>query len=101
MSNPAFNSSNGGLSWMRFAQTETLQIRENEPLAPLTTLHVGGPARWLVETHSDSDVVEAFKYAAERNLEVFVLGGGSNILVSDHGFNGLVIRISNKGIVGR
>ena len=76
-----------------------LQIRENKPLAPLTTLGVGGAARIFAEVSSDDEVIEAFEYAATRDLPVFVLGGGSNILVSDQGFDGLVIRISNKGIL--
>lgn len=75
-----------------------LQIQENVPLAPLTTLKVGGPARFFLEARSENDVVEAFNLAGENNWPVFVLGGGSNILVSDRGFDGLVIRVALTGI---
>jgi UDP-N-acetylmuramate dehydrogenase len=67
-------------------------IRENVPLAPYTTLGVGGPARWFVEAWTEDDVVEAVQFARERGLPLFVLGGGSNLLVSDEGFPGLVLR---------
>jgi UDP-N-acetylmuramate dehydrogenase len=76
----------------------SLQIQENVPLAPLTTLKVGGPARFFIEARSEDDVVDAFKIAGERDWPVFVLGGGSNILISDRGFGGLVVRISLAGI---
>lgn len=74
------------------------QIRENIPLAPLTTLGVGGPARYFIQATSEHDVLAAFAYAKEKDLPVFVLGGGSNILVSDQGFDGLVIQIAIKGV---
>jgi UDP-N-acetylmuramate dehydrogenase len=76
----------------------SLEIRENVPLAPLTTLKVGGPARFFVEARSDDDVVEAFELAREKGWPVFVLGGGSNILVADRGFDGLVVRIALAGV---
>lgn len=66
-------------------------------MAPLTTLKVGGPARFFVRAESESQVVDGFAYAAGNDLDVFVLGGGSNILVSDSGLNGLVIQIALKG----
>ena len=75
-----------------------MHIREQVPLAPLTTLGVGGPARYFVEARTESDVREAVEYAESRNLPLFVLGGGSNLLVSDNGFDGLVLKISLRGI---
>lgn len=75
-----------------------LNIRENVPLAPLTTLKIGGPARFLVEAVHEDEIAEAFEFGDSRGLNVFVLGGGSNILVSDEGFNGLVIQIGLTGI---
>jgi UDP-N-acetylmuramate dehydrogenase len=75
-----------------------IEIRENVPLAPLTTLRVGGAARYFAFARSEADVVEAFDLAARDNHEVFVLGGGSNILVSDDGFPGLVIHINLEGV---
>ncbi len=68
------------------------------PLAPLTTLGVGGPARFFVEAAGEDVLIEALNYASARGLEAFILGGGSNILVSDRGFDGLVIRVASKGI---
>ncbi|MFL6466549.1 MAG: UDP-N-acetylmuramate dehydrogenase [Pyrinomonadaceae bacterium] len=76
----------------------SLDILENIPLAPLTTLKVGGPARCFAQARSERDVVDAFEFADSNNLNVFVLGGGSNILVSDEGFDGLVLQIALRGI---
>ena len=73
-------------------------IEENKPLAPLTTLGIGGPARWFVEATSEDDIVEATGWARERDLALFVLGGGSNLLVSDAGFDGLVMRVGLRGV---
>lgn len=80
-------------------RAEPLDIKENVPLAPLTTLKVGGPARFFVAARREEEVQEALRLASLRGLEVFILGGGSNLLVSDAGFNGLVIQIGLKGIV--
>jgi UDP-N-acetylmuramate dehydrogenase len=73
-------------------------LEENKPLAPFTTFGIGGPARWYVEAATEEEIVEAAEWARERGIELFVLGGGSNLLVADAGFNGLVLRISLKGI---
>lgn len=73
----------------------TIRIQENVILAPYTTFRIGGVARFFVETGSEEELVEALKYAKENNLEYFILGGGSNILVSDKGFDGMVIRIKH------
>ena len=73
-------------------------IQEHVPLAPLTTLGIGGPARYLVEARSENEVFEAVDFARSRGLPLFVLGGGSNIVVSDAGFSGLVLKISITGI---
>ncbi|MDM7924281.1 MAG: UDP-N-acetylmuramate dehydrogenase [Pyrinomonadaceae bacterium] len=78
--------------------TNDLAIWENVSLAPLTTLGVGGPARYFVRAETEEMVGLAFCFADERGLPVFVLGGGSNILVSDEGFDGLVLQIAIKGI---
>lgn len=67
-------------------------IQKNIPLAPLTTMKVGGPARYFAEVKSEDEVREALKFARGKNLPVFILGGGSNIVISDEGFPGLVIR---------
>lgn len=75
-----------------------MQIEENKPLAPLTTFGIGGSARWFCEAQSEDDIVEATGWARVRGLPLFVLGGGSNLLVADAGFDGLVMRIALKGI---
>lgn len=75
-----------------------VHIQENVPLAPLTTLKVGGPARYFVQAHSVGEMHEAVDYARTRNLPLFVLGGGSNLLVSDNGWPGLVLKIAITGI---
>jgi UDP-N-acetylmuramate dehydrogenase len=70
-----------------------LQFQESIPLAPYTTLGVGGPARFFCEVHSEAEVEQAAQFARDRNLPLFVLGGGSNLLVSDAGFDGVVMRV--------
>jgi len=72
---------------------------ENKPLAPFTTFGIGGPARWFCETSTEEEIVEATAWARERGLALFVLGGGSNLLVSDAGFDGLVLRVTMRGIL--
>jgi UDP-N-acetylmuramate dehydrogenase len=73
-------------------------VQENIALAPLTTLEVGGPARYFVEAKTAGEVQEAVAYARSRNLPLFVLGGGSNLVVSDAGWPGLVLKVGIHGI---
>jgi UDP-N-acetylmuramate dehydrogenase len=75
-----------------------MQVRENIPLAPWTTFGIGGPARWLVEAIGEEEVAEAACWAQGRAVPLFVLGGGSNVLVADRGFDGLVLRMALKGM---
>ncbi len=75
-----------------------LEIQENIALAARTTLGIGGPARWFVRATGETGIVDACAWARRRNLPLFVLGGGSNLLVSDAGFNGLVLHVANQGI---
>ncbi len=75
-----------------------MTIQENVPLAPLTTLQVGGAARYYAELKREDDVREAAHYAKARELPLFVLGGGSNLVVADSGWPGLVLRIAIGGI---
>ncbi|HVZ89563.1 MAG TPA: UDP-N-acetylmuramate dehydrogenase [Polyangia bacterium] len=72
-------------------------IRDGVPLAPLTTLQLGGPARHLVEATQESDIAEALRWATARALPVAILGGGSNLVIADAGFDGLVLRIATRG----
>jgi len=75
-----------------------MQIQENVALAPLTTLQVGGPARYFVEAQNVEGVREAVEYARSRSLPLFTLGGGSNLVVADAGWPGLVLKIGIMGI---
>jgi UDP-N-acetylmuramate dehydrogenase len=74
-------------------------IEENKPLAPFTTFGIGGPARWFAEATSENEIAEAAAWAGDRGVPLFVLGGGSNLLVSDAGFKGLVVHVALRGIV--
>ncbi|MGD0939186.1 MAG: UDP-N-acetylmuramate dehydrogenase [Terracidiphilus sp.] len=71
---------------------------ENKPLAQFTTLGIGGPARWFVEAASEEEIAEAAAWARERRVPLFVVGGGSNLLVADAGFDGLVLRVGVRAI---
>jgi UDP-N-acetylmuramate dehydrogenase len=75
-----------------------LRIQENIPLAPLTTFQVGGPARYFIEAHTAHEVLEAVAHATARKLPLFVLGGGSNLVVSDAGWPGIVLRVAIAGV---
>ena len=73
-------------------------VLENIPLAPLTTIKIGGPAKYFVDARTTSEVQEAIAFARSRDLPLFVLGGGSNLVVADAGWPGLVLKISIQGI---
>jgi UDP-N-acetylmuramate dehydrogenase len=73
-------------------------IRDGVPLAPLTTLELGGPARHLVDATDDDTIAEALRWAEARHLPTAILGGGSNLVVGDAGFDGLVVRIETRGL---
>ncbi|MSO46289.1 MAG: UDP-N-acetylmuramate dehydrogenase [Acidobacteria bacterium] len=68
------------------------RARRDALLAPLTTFRVGGPADWLVEPRTSDEIIAALKLASKAGVAVTMLGGGSNVLVSDEGVRGLVIR---------
>lgn len=78
-----------------------LSLREQVPLAPLTTLSVGGRARFFVEAQTPDDVREAVAYSTAHTLPVFVLGGGSNLVIADAGWPGLVLQLKISGISQR
>jgi UDP-N-acetylmuramate dehydrogenase len=71
----------------------TLDIQRDVPLAPLTTLELGGPAKHFVRAQSESALIDALRWAANENLRVAILGGGSNLIVPDAGYDGLVIQM--------
>ena len=70
-----------------------MQILENHPLAPHTTMHIGGPAKKYIEVDTQDELVDALTMARKESLPVFILGAGSNTLISDDGFLGCVIRL--------
>lgn len=73
-------------------------IQQNVPLAPLTTLRIGGPARFFAEAREEDELLAAFSFAEQHSLPIFILGGGSNALVADEGFRGLVVHVALKGV---
>jgi len=75
-----------------------LKILENISLAGYTTFGIGGPARWLADAASEGQIAEASDWARERGMPLFVLGGGSDLLVADEEFAGLVLHVGLKGI---
>ena len=75
-----------------------MTIQENIPLAPLTTLQVGGAARYFAAAASEDQVREAVQFARSKQLPLFILGGGSNLVVADSGWPGLVLRVVLDGI---
>ena len=75
-----------------------MQILEHVPLAPMTTLKVGGAARYFATAVTAADVRQAVDWAKSRQLPLFVLGGGSNLVIADTGFPGLVLHIGIAGV---
>ena len=73
-----------------------MQILENEPMSKHTSFKVGGPARFFVKAESLADLKEAFALAREKGLPRFILGNGTNLLVSDNGFEGVVITLAGE-----
>ena len=69
-----------------------LNIQENVKLSKYTTFKIGGPAKFFVEVRNEDEISDAVNYAKEKKLDVFVLAGGSNLLISEEGFDGLVIK---------
>ena len=69
-------------------------IQENISLAPLTTFRIGGPARWFATVRTEDELLESLAFARSRSLRTAILGGGSNLLVSDAGFYGLILHLT-------
>lgn len=76
-----------------------LTIHEHVNLSEYTTFHLGGPADYFVTVTTESELSEALYYAREHNLPVFVLSGGSNLLIADSGYRGLVIHLAFRGVL--
>jgi UDP-N-acetylmuramate dehydrogenase len=75
-----------------------MDILQDIKLANYTTFKIGGPARFFVEVKSEKDIIEALKFAQKENLNFLILGNGSNILVNDKGFDGVVIKLNDNQI---
>lgn len=73
-----------------------IDIKKNVPLSQYTTFRIGGPAKYFVEIKNQEELMEALNFSKKENLDFFILGGGSNLLVSDDGFSGLVIKMRNS-----
>jgi UDP-N-acetylmuramate dehydrogenase len=72
-------------------------IQEDVPLAAHTTLGIGGPARFFISCETEEDIRFGLVFAERRRLPLFVLGGGSNVIIADSGFNGVVLRVTMRG----
>lgn len=75
-----------------------MTIQENILLSKYATFKIGGPARYFAVVKNTEEILEAVKFSKEKSIPFFVLGGGSNLLISDQGFGGLVIKIEIEGI---
>src|SRR3989344_9360040 len=75
-----------------------MEVKEFILLAPHTTFKIGGLARYFCDVSSLADLKEALHFAREKHLPTFILGGGSNVLISDAGFDGVVLHIVLSGI---
>ena len=76
-----------------------MNIQENVPLAPFTTIGIGGPARYFAKASTVDEIREAVSWASSHSQPLFILGGGSNLLISDDGYKGLVLQIDLRGVV--
>jgi UDP-N-acetylmuramate dehydrogenase len=75
-----------------------LRIQQDIPLAPFTTLGVGGPARYFLTCDSADAVIDGLSFARREKARLFILGGGSNLVVADRGFDGVVLRPAIPGV---
>lgn len=75
-----------------------LKIQEKISLAPLTSFRIGGDSDFYVEVTNVRELKEAVEFAQKKNIDFYILGGGTNLLVSDEGFRGIIIRIKMNGI---
>ena len=73
-------------------------MRQHEPLARHTTFELGGPARYFAEVADEPALVDCIRWAAERGLPLVVIGGGSNLVIADAGFDGVVLKIALRGL---
>lgn len=74
------------------------RVRENEPMSRHTNFRIGGPARWFVEVKTIEEVQRVFEITKQHALKICALGGGSNMLVSDAGFDGIMLKLAMRNI---
>lgn len=74
-----------------------MDVHTNIPLKNLTTMRLGGPSKFFAEAHSPAELQEIYQKASSQQLPIFVIGGGSNLIAHDEGYNGLVIRMKIMG----
>lgn len=73
-------------------------LRQGEPLGPHTTLELGGPARYFAEATDEPTVLDCIRWAAKQHLSLEVIGGGSNLVIADAGFDGVVLKVAPRGL---
>ena len=77
------------------------KIKRNVLLAPLTTFKIGGPAKYFIEIKAKQELVDVLSWAKEKKINYYILGGGSNLLISDQGIDGLVLVLKNDQVTLR
>ena len=75
-----------------------INIQENVPLTPLTSFRIGGNAKYYVEVFSIEELKESLIFAKDKKIDFYILGGGTNLLIGDDGFSGLIIRMKMNEI---
>jgi len=76
-----------------------IEVKENIGLAPYTIYKIGGAARYFAEAKNVDDLREALAYAAEKKTPFFILGAGSNVLIADKGYEGMIIRMTGGSVL--
>ncbi|OGF28487.1 UDP-N-acetylenolpyruvoylglucosamine reductase [Candidatus Falkowbacteria bacterium RIFOXYB2_FULL_34_18] len=74
------------------------KIQENISLAPMTTFRIGGQAKYFVKIRTKEELAEVFEWIRKKKINYAILSGGSNVLISDDGFGGIVVKMENKGL---
>ena len=75
-----------------------MRVNENILISSLTTMRLGGPAKYVIEIEQPAEIPEAYNFAAQQNLPVFILGYGANVIGHDDGFNGVILINRMRGI---
>src|SRR6185437_7709241 len=89
-----FTQTENGFIMAQESEVVTLKILEQVPLAEHSNYRIGGPARHFCEAANEEDIRGAVQFAREQKLPLFILGGGTNLLISDAGFDGLMLKVS-------